>query len=651
LISLFLLLKILSLASCFLPLPNSQTGYPVHIQACFEIGTDRRSLIWGEDLSQDERLKKKKMWNEIILQHLIPETYLTLMLYLVDKYQDSSKKLWPIKVSSTPPWGNSVRTTFNKIINSKIFFANTSTNSIGPYTFDKVQFIDSSSENTQNLIDILPKYGFNLVDVVSSTLALLKECLPNIYLITPEYIRKNFNRDKVCLFHCVIFIFIKQNFQFMKIPDYDDVGILLHYVFSDFSSFENDFDQQIQSLSGLPFIPLANKTCGKFSQNSTDKFTIASKEIRLLCKRTSDHLFFSDDEHYINLRNKISSYIQSKKNINIQFTSVSFLRNEMIQVFYFLERNTFDCEDKEEIEKMMSWYKLIESIKPDGQVQFKDLCLVPIYRPNSSSTFFANPKSVPVFEPDHKYQKELIQTLKKFSEFHFYDKDANLSPKTLENLDCIPLDPNGFFKTWRPPSRAPSLTPTDSQLLHDFIFSCFDIKTLCKGIPQVLANQLKIFKSIQGNWKEPVACVLIEDASLFNPILSFFKGTELFSDAISSQNISEIEYLKYCGIPKFTFHDYALKTLLGEKNKYPSEVFFILLSLCKFGDASNFISQISKKEWIPTSNGKFNYSHKVYSPKSNFWEKKGFNWFSNQFPQVRVFTYLAYLKTFFRSFF
>ena len=183
-----------------MPLPNSQTGYPVHIQACFEIGTDRRSLIWGEDLSQDERLKKKKMWNEIILQHLIPETYLTLMLYLVDKYQDSSKKLWPIKISSAPPWGNSVRTTFNKIINSKIFFANTSTNSIGPYTFDKVQFIDSSSENTQDLIEILPKCGFNLVDVISSTLALLKECLPNIHIIRPEYIRKNFNRDKVCLF-------------------------------------------------------------------------------------------------------------------------------------------------------------------------------------------------------------------------------------------------------------------------------------------------------------------------------------------------------------------------------------------------------------------------------------------------------------------
>jgi len=422
----------------------------------------------------------------------------------------------------------------------------------------------------------------------------------------------------------------------MKIPDYDDVGILLNYVFSDFSSLVDDFDQQIQSLSGLPFIPLANKTCGKFSQSSDNNIIMTRKDIRLLCQRTSDHLFFSDEELYDNPRFRIKLYLESQKSINIQPPSSLFLRNEIIQSFDFIEEDFFDCEDKEEIEKMKLWHRLIDSMDSVDQERFRELCLVTISQSNSSSTLFVNPKYIPVFEPDHKYQKELIQTLKKFSEFHFYDKDANLSPKTLKRLGCVSFDPNGFFKTWNPPSRAPSLTPTDSQLLHDFIFSCFDIKTLCQGIPQVLANQLKIFKSIQGNWKEPVACVFIEEAHLFNQTISLSNGTELFSDVISSQNISEIEYLKYCRTRVITFQGYALETLLGEKNKYPSEVFVILLSLCKFGDASNFISQISKKEWIPTSNGKFNYSHKVYSPKSNFWEKKGFDWFLKQFPQVRV---------------
>ncbi|KAK2160900.1 hypothetical protein LSH36_125g03013 [Paralvinella palmiformis] len=68
---------------CFLPLPIEQktpTGLPVHVNGYFAISQNRRHLKWptkGNDVCSDNSI----LWNQCLLQELLPISYAELLLY------------------------------------------------------------------------------------------------------------------------------------------------------------------------------------------------------------------------------------------------------------------------------------------------------------------------------------------------------------------------------------------------------------------------------------------------------------------------------------------------------------------------------------------------------------------------------------------
>lgn len=65
--------------SCFLPLPNNEfnlTGLPVCVNACFGLTDNRRQIKWQDS---DQKHDEHAMWNELLLQEVLPQAYLILI--------------------------------------------------------------------------------------------------------------------------------------------------------------------------------------------------------------------------------------------------------------------------------------------------------------------------------------------------------------------------------------------------------------------------------------------------------------------------------------------------------------------------------------------------------------------------------------------
>ena len=71
---------------CFLPLPleqKSATGLPVHVNGYFSVSQNRRHLKWptaGQNVKTDKAL----LWNQCLLQEVLPNSYFQLILQVRD---------------------------------------------------------------------------------------------------------------------------------------------------------------------------------------------------------------------------------------------------------------------------------------------------------------------------------------------------------------------------------------------------------------------------------------------------------------------------------------------------------------------------------------------------------------------------------------
>ena len=74
---------------CFLPLPveqRSATGLPVHVNGYFSISQNRRHLKWptaGQNVKSDKSL----LWNQCLLQEVVPKSYVELVLQVISSLQ------------------------------------------------------------------------------------------------------------------------------------------------------------------------------------------------------------------------------------------------------------------------------------------------------------------------------------------------------------------------------------------------------------------------------------------------------------------------------------------------------------------------------------------------------------------------------------
>ena len=74
---------------CGLPLPMREkcmTGLPVHVNGFFALGPDRKDLKW-KTISANESNDKSVIWNECLIEKMLPVVYCNLLKCLISKYQ------------------------------------------------------------------------------------------------------------------------------------------------------------------------------------------------------------------------------------------------------------------------------------------------------------------------------------------------------------------------------------------------------------------------------------------------------------------------------------------------------------------------------------------------------------------------------------
>ena len=97
-------------AFCFLPLPV-HTGLPVHINAYFELSSNRRDIWHGDDMAGGGALRSE--WNTVLLTDVVAPAYARLLAEAPRRTgtPDATYALWPPSVPREP-WGACVRATF-----------------------------------------------------------------------------------------------------------------------------------------------------------------------------------------------------------------------------------------------------------------------------------------------------------------------------------------------------------------------------------------------------------------------------------------------------------------------------------------------------------------------------------------------------------
>uniref|UniRef100_A0A8C5P842 Sacsin molecular chaperone n=1 Tax=Leptobrachium leishanense TaxID=445787 RepID=A0A8C5P842_9ANUR len=87
-------------AFCFLPLPpgeESKTGLPVHISGFFGLTDNRRSIKWRE---LDQWRDPAALWNELLVKHVVPKAYSTLILEAIKRMDREQNPDFPLSAES-----------------------------------------------------------------------------------------------------------------------------------------------------------------------------------------------------------------------------------------------------------------------------------------------------------------------------------------------------------------------------------------------------------------------------------------------------------------------------------------------------------------------------------------------------------------------
>ncbi|XP_057525626.1 uncharacterized protein LOC130805043 isoform X1 [Amaranthus tricolor] len=220
-------------AFCFLPLPIS-TGLPAHINAYFELSSNRRDIWFGNDMSGGGR--KRSDWNIYLLEHVAAPAYAHLLEKLAMEIGscDWFLSFWPTKLVGEP-WSSVVRKLYMFIADFDLRVLYTKGRGGQWISAKHAIFPDFTFEKMPQLVDALSDVGLPLVNVSPSLVEQFVEVRPSLHFLTPQLLRMLLIRRKC------------------KFTQRNALVLTLQYCLF-------DLEKPVQSncLYGLPLIPLAN---------------------------------------------------------------------------------------------------------------------------------------------------------------------------------------------------------------------------------------------------------------------------------------------------------------------------------------------------------------------------------------------------------
>ncbi|KAJ0674652.1 putative transcription factor C2H2 family [Helianthus annuus] len=247
-------------AFCFLPLPVS-TGLPVHVNAYFELSSNRRDIWFGNDMAGGG--KKRSEWNMYLLEEVAAPAYGHLLekLTLETEYSDSFYSFWPTTAASGP-WVSMMQKLYNFIADSGLRVLFTKARGGQWISTKQAIFPDFSFENVGDLIDALSDAGLPMTTIPKPHVEKFKKFCPSLHFLTPQLLRTLLVRRK------------------REFRDRNGMLLALEYCLLD---LKNPIEPD--NFYGLPLLPLSNGSFTVFEKRgSSDRVYVARGDAYNLLK-------------------------------------------------------------------------------------------------------------------------------------------------------------------------------------------------------------------------------------------------------------------------------------------------------------------------------------------------------------------------------
>ncbi|XP_024933308.3 uncharacterized protein LOC107406217 isoform X3 [Ziziphus jujuba] len=229
-------------AFCFLPLPIN-TGLPAHVNAYFELSSNRRDIWFGNDMTGGG--KKRSDWNMYLLQDVVAPAYGRMLEKIALEIGpcDLFFSFWP-NTTGIEPWVSVVRRLYTFIADFGLCVLYTYARGGQWISIKQAIFPDFTFHKAHDLINALSDAGLPVVTVSEPIVDRFMEVRPSLHFLTAQLLRN-------------LLIRRKRGFK-----DRNAMILTLEYCLLDLK-----IPFQSASLHGLPLLPLADGSFTVFDKN------------------------------------------------------------------------------------------------------------------------------------------------------------------------------------------------------------------------------------------------------------------------------------------------------------------------------------------------------------------------------------------------
>ncbi|TQD90400.1 hypothetical protein C1H46_024037 [Malus baccata] len=229
-------------AFCFLPLPIS-TGLPAHVNAYFELSSNRRDIWFGSDMAGGG--KKRSDWNMYLLEGVVAPAYGHMLEKVALEIGpcDLFFSLWP-ETRGLEPWALVVRELYTFIADCGLRVLYTKARGGQWISTKQAIFPDFTFDKVDELIEALSDAGLPLVAVSKPIVERFMDVCPSLHFLTPQLLKTLLIRRK------------------REFKGRNTVILTLEYCLLDLK-----IPVQSAGLYGLPLLPLADGSFTTFDKN------------------------------------------------------------------------------------------------------------------------------------------------------------------------------------------------------------------------------------------------------------------------------------------------------------------------------------------------------------------------------------------------
>ncbi|XP_059447074.1 uncharacterized protein LOC132178626 isoform X3 [Corylus avellana] len=293
-------------AFCFLPLPIS-TGLPAHINAYFELSSNRRDIWFGNDMAGGG--KKRSDWNIYILEDVVAPAYGHLLEKVALEVGpcDLFFSLWPT-TTGLEPWASMIRNLYIFVADFGLRVLFTKARGGQWISTKQAVFPDFTFHKADDLVQALSDAGLPLVTVSQQIVERFREFCPTLHFLTPQLLRN-------------LLIYRKRGFK-----DRNAMILTLEYCLVDLI-----VPVHLDSLCGLPLLPLADGSFTKIDRKGFgERIYISQGDEYGLLKDSVPHQLV-DSEIPEGIHGKLCD-IALGKDSNISFLSCDLLEKLFLKL-------------------------------------------------------------------------------------------------------------------------------------------------------------------------------------------------------------------------------------------------------------------------------------------------------------------------------